>query len=350
MFSTLKYVNATNFEEFRKRWNAEYIGGFIVPSKSFDGLNGNFPIGFLVWQTSHSDDVFNQISNIAVEVLDKDANPIGEKSFYNLPASGYLNLWMGRPKPNTEEVIPLKNTVSTYTAKRPLSKWSSEAIAYMWCQNNDMQHVLQQTVVLSSVWGDGHGFYINSNNLWKAVVIFSVRHLIKHTWSNHNDQFLQPTRELGDEFKNDCLVHMLFHGKNLTASANDLEWDGKKWSIVNHFIPYTESEVGAPERFESDFMVKYMADKEFSEEAKAVLEAGKALWKAYFEHTDPHTVREELKLNRADVGWYQIRKALEARNKSGDYATVSFDTFKTAYQALTEKLRPQVYTLGFLKE
>ncbi len=37
IFSKLKYVNASNFEEFRKRWDADYIGGFIVPSKSFDG-------------------------------------------------------------------------------------------------------------------------------------------------------------------------------------------------------------------------------------------------------------------------------------------------------------------------
>ncbi|MDP1596365.1 MAG: hypothetical protein Q8K80_03025 [Methylotenera sp.] len=48
---------------------------------------------------------------------------------------------------------------------------------------------------------------------------------------------------------------MLFNGNNLTASANDLEWNGKQWSIVN-FIPFTEAEVGAPERFESDFMVQ----------------------------------------------------------------------------------------------
>ncbi|MDO9050322.1 MAG: hypothetical protein Q8N02_04810 [Methylotenera sp.] len=42
---------------------------------------------------------------------------------------------------------------------------------------------------------------------------------------------------------------MLFNGSNLTASANELEWNGKQWSIVNHFIPFTEADVGAPERF-----------------------------------------------------------------------------------------------------
>ncbi len=139
------------------------------------------------------------------------------------------------------------------------------------------------------------------------------------------------------------------NGSNLTASANDLEWNGKKWSIVNHFIPFTEEEVGAPERFESDFMVQYMRGKKFSSEANAVLEVGKTLWQAYFKMKDVHTVCEELKLNRSDVGWYQIRKALQARNESGDFAPVSFKAFESAYKALTEKLQPMVYELGFLK-
>ncbi|MDP2102190.1 MAG: hypothetical protein Q8J77_06980 [Methylotenera sp.] len=67
---------------------------------------------------------------------------------------------------------------------------------------------------------------------------------------------------------------MLFNGSNLTASANELEWNGKQWSIVNHFIPFTEAEVGAPERFESDFMVQYLSDITLSAEASAVRLAG----------------------------------------------------------------------------
>lgn len=172
---------------------------------------------------------------------------------------------------------------------------------------------------------------------------------MKPTWINDRDQFLQPSKELSDEFKSDCLVWMLFNGSNLTASANDLERNDKKRSIVNHFIPYTEQEVGADERFESDFLVGYMGNIEFSDEAKAVLEAGRKLRSAYFLHTDPHTVRDELKLNRSDVGWYQIRNALKRRNESGDFEVVSFIEFEHAYKILTEKIRPMVWELGFLR-
>ena len=99
----------------------------------------------------------------------------------------------------------------------------------------------------------------------------------------------------------------------------------------------------------SDFMVQYMQGKIFSAEADEVLQQGKKLWQAYFAHTDVRSVRDELKLNRADVGWYQIRKALQARNASGDFAPVSFKAFEEAYKALTEKLQPMVYEFGFLR-
>jgi len=352
MFSTLKYVNAPNFEKFREEWNAKYLNGFVVHNRAFDGLKGNFPIGFLVWKTNKSKISKTPITEIAVEVLDKNANPIGEKNFYNLPNEQLLSGWIKRVKANHVDAIPLKNTISPTTNTKDVrgTKWADGAIASMICKGSDLQNASTQTALLSSGYCSAGAFFVTDKNLWQAAVIFSVRRLIKPTWLNDRDQFLQPTETLTEEFKTDCLIWMLFNGSNLTASANDLEWNNKKWSIVNHFIPFTEEEVNAPERFESDFMVNYLADKEFSSEAKQVLDEGKKLWQAYFEHIDTRTVRDELKLNRADVGWYQIRKAIEMRNSSGDFAPVNFEPFKETYKTLTEKLRPQVYELGFLKQ
>ncbi|RZK31214.1 MAG: hypothetical protein EOO61_18300 [Hymenobacter sp.] len=128
-----------------------------------------------------------------------------------------------------------------------------------------------------------------------------------------------------------------------------MQWNDKSWSIVNHFIPFTEAEVAAPDPFESDFMVQYLEGKTFSTEAQAILAEAKKLWRFYFEYTDSRSVRDELKLNRPDVGWYQVRKALDARNASGDFLPVSFLPFQQAYKTLTEKLQPLVYDLGFLK-
>jgi hypothetical protein len=380
MFSKLKYVNAPNFEQFRAVWQARYLGGFVVPSKSFDGLTGNFPIGFLVWETNQNASKKHPIIEITTQVLDKKAQPIGEKTFYNLPSEQLLTKWVNRPKTNNLEVIPLKNAILPATKTKDIrgTNWADGAIASMYAHASDMQNA-NLTALLSSGYSSPGAFFVNPENLWQAAIVFSVRRLIKPTWLNDRDQFLQPTQPLTDEFKTDCLIWMLFNGSNLTASANDLEWNGKKWAIVNHFIPFSESEVGAPERFESDFMVQYLAnlpsvgaqfiarsgDKNdgsfrdlkiaptaysgLSIEAQVVVAEGKKLWQAYFSQTDEHGVRESLKLNRADVGWYQIRKALEARNSNGFSQPVSFEAFKTAYEALGDKLRPQVYELGFMR-
>jgi hypothetical protein len=349
IFSKLKYINGPNFEKFREQWNAQFLDGFIVHSKAFDGLKGNFPIGFLIWKTNQQASKKTSIAEISVEVLNKQAIPIGYKLFYNLPNSAYLNVWIKRPKRNSTPIIPLKGAISPATSSPRVSVWADNAIAYMYCGKNDLQHAAQQTVLFSGAYGQGDGFYITPENLWQAAIVFSVRRLIKPTWINDRDQFLQPTAPLPEEFKHDCLLWMLFNGSNLTASANDLEWNGRAWSIVNHFIPFTEAEVGAADRFESDFMVRYLEDKALSPEALAVLEAGRALWRAYFAETPPHAVREEYKLNRADVGWYQIRNTLKRRNEAGDSLSVDFSGFEATYKALTEKLIPKVYEFGFLK-
>ena len=390
MFSKLKYVTAPTLEDFRRTWNAKYLGGFVVDSKSFDGLKGNFPIGFLIWKTDVNATKHTPIIEIQTEVLNKYAQPIGEKIFYSVPNKQLLSNWIKRTKANNLDVIPLKNSITPATATKDLrgTKWSDNGIGYFFSGGNDFQTSAKQTVIFSSGYSSARGFYINLENLWQVAIVFSVRRLAKATWLNDRDQFLQPTESLTDEFKTDCLMWMLFNGSNLTASANDLEWNNQTWSIVNHFIPFTEAEVNAPARFESDFMVQYLSnlpplvipvktgihvdlgvnitstknklDSRFhgnddsgysglSAEANAVLASGRLLWQAYFAHTDVRNVRDEFKLNRPDVGWYQIRNALKARNASGDFPPISFAEFEAAYKTLGDKLRPQVYELGFLR-
>ncbi|GAA8313018.1 hypothetical protein HpKG88_13190 [Helicobacter pylori] len=51
-FSTLKYLNSSNFKKFREVFKAKFLEGFMVPADSFDNVSGQFPIGFLVWDTA----------------------------------------------------------------------------------------------------------------------------------------------------------------------------------------------------------------------------------------------------------------------------------------------------------
>lgn len=342
MFSTLKYVLSPNFESFREQWQAEFLGGFVVHSKAFDGIKGDFPIGFLVWDTSKK----RLITSIETDALTKTGELLGTKVFANRPANTYLNKWISPPKANKELALPLSNAVTI--SKNPRLKRScDDMIGYLYASNNDLQHAGQETLITSSIYtgGNGGGLYINAQNIAQVAVVFTVRLLIAHTWLNHNDQFLQPELPLPSEFKSDCLIYMLFSGKNLSAGCNGLEWNDDTWALVNHFIPYTEVQVGAASRFESSFMSDYIATLKLSSEAKVVMAEGQKLWKKYHSTRFEKRIRDEYKLNRPDVGWYQIRRALRANIENDE---VDFTPLETAYQALTLKLRPDVYDLGFL--
>lgn len=342
MFSTLKYINAPNFERFREQWRAQYLDGFLVHSKAFDGLNGSFPIGFLIWDLTPGAPV-NAISAIA---LDKAGHATCEKSIFNIPNSRLLNRWISRLR-TTQDAIPLKNAITPQLSHAKVSSWHDGAIGYLFANSNDVQNTGTKTAIFSSVYSAGNGYYITRQNLWQAAIVFSVRMIIPHSWQNHNDQYLQPNQALTDEFKSDCLVWMLFAGKNLSAGVDGLRWSDREWSLTNHFVPFTEIEVGANGRFESDVMVRHMAGMAFSPEAQAVLREGRKLWSRFHAISLPRKIRDEYKLGRPDVGWYQIRRALEAY---GAIEITDFAPFKTAYSALTAKLRPQVYNFGFLPD
>jgi hypothetical protein len=344
MFSTLKYVNAPNFEPFRRVWQARYLDGFVVHSRAFDGLRGDFPIGFLIWDQSNR----QPIPDITVDALDRSGALVGEKTYAVRPASSLLNVWMDKTLARGGIALPLSNALTVSDNPRQKRQYMG-SLGYLYASNNDLQHAGQETLITSSIFtgGNGGGIYLTAANLWQAAIVFAVRMLAVHTWQNHNDQFLQPSKPLSDEFRSDCLVWMLFNSKNLTAGADGLRWAERDWSLTNHFIPFTEGQVGAKGRFESDFMVRYMKDTTFSPAAQGVLEQGRNLWTRFHATEFPRRIREEFKLNRTDAGWYQIRRALQAYS---DVELTDFDPFNVAYAALSAKLRPMIYSLEFLPE
>lgn len=345
MFSKIKYVNSPNFAKFREKWTAKYLGGFVVHSQAFDGLKGNFPIGFLVWDTAKK----VPASSIHTTALDKTGLILGYKTFYRKETQPLLSAWIVRPRSNQQDALPLKNAITPTTSTKDVrgDKWADGAIGSMICFGNDLQHASTGTALLSSGYGNAGAFFVTPANLWQAAVVFAVRRLIRPTWLNDRDQFLQPTSELPAAFKTDCLVWMLFNGSNLSAGADGLVWNGKPWSLVNHFIPFTEEEVAASGRFQSDFMAAYLKKLKPSKEARQVLDEGRKLWTIYHATRFEKKIRDTFKLNRPDAGWYQIRKALEANS---DTHPIDFDPFKTAYDTLSQKLRPLVYEYGFLRQ
>lgn len=344
MFCTLKYVSAENFTDFRKQWGAvSYLGGFLCPSWLFDGLSGKFPISFLIWNTGCEGKKFPE--SIQVDALNESLEFISKKRFYAPSKDDRLSKWFKRERSDKNlPAVPLKNGVSVATSKAYITSWSPKAIAYMHCASNDMQHAEQMTTLYSSVFGNAHGFYVTKDNFEKSAMTFLARRVERPNWLNDRDQFYQPTSAVPEEFIVDSVIWMVFNRCNKSASADDLEWDEQTWKLTNNFIPFTEQEVNATDKFESYFLSDWLSEKELSEEAKDVLENGKALWKLFFSDTPEKALRDKYHITNSSVGWFQIRKVLEEV-----YGLDIFEDFNAAYSALTTKLHSQVYEFGFLR-
>ena len=114
-----------------------------------------------------------------------------------------------------------------------------------------------------------------------------------------------------------------------------------------------KTEVALPLLKDKSIAVKWgKSASDITPQARAVLDAGRAIWRTYFERfgSFDYAIREKLKLNRADVGWYQVRNALKLYAESAEGHPTDFSDFESAYKALGDKLRPKVYEYGFLRQ
>lgn len=340
VFSTLKLLNAPDFVKMRNFFKAKLLKLFVVPAYTFDNVKGKFPIGFQIYDTS----INVSFTSIIADVYDEKGTLIGTKEFSTYDNSVFLNEWIASYKDKTN----------------PIGK--------LIFNSNDFQHQNRiritnfETVVLG---GDGK-FPITKSNLLVSSIYFSVRHCIEATWINDRDQFLYPNDgwKLDTEFKNDCLAFTLFHGQNKISCK-----DG-----INHWIPFTEKEVDAREKFDSNFMSNFIKGKQnppkkstfminlvfepeisyetgplkFSPEAQAVFDAGRELWKYY--HQQPNV--------NVNASLYDIKEYFQGRNEKGKMNSKSNDekymkllnNLKDKLQILAEKIEPKVYEYGFLKK
>jgi len=339
-FSTLKLINSQNFIKFRQYFKANYLRGFICQANSFDNVKGNFPISFLIWDLSVKIDVKKIATNI---IFSDDSLEESFKTFYSFNSKDFIGSWL-----------------------RKFYDKENEHIGYLILPGIDMQQQNGVYLTFQPTESDikqHKTTKITRYNLHIITLYLAIRHCIEHTWINHNDQFLYPIDgwQQDVEFQNDCLAFALFHNKN-TIKSNKKN---------NHWIPFTEQEVDAKEKFESSFMTQFIKGKikqevqttdlfaiatqnenlqkprEFSEKATAVFDAGRELWKYY--HAQPNV--------NVNASLYDIREYFQGRNDKGKMNNKSQDetymqlitNLRSTLKLLAKKIEPLVYEYGFLK-
>lgn len=334
-FSKLKILQAPNFSDFRSFFRAKLEKIFVVPADSFDNVKGKFPIGFFIWNTNAKENFESIISDI----YDSKGNFSGTKLLFNSSNNKSINDWL----------ITTRNRIN------------EKNIGFLSAKGNDFQNVNFIFIINDkNQLPHPRGTWITDKNLIEIGIYVAVRHVIKATWLNDRDQFLYPKDgwQEDKEFQTDCLAFTLFHNANNIQSQYS----------TNNWIPFTENEVDAKEKFESNFMTNFIKSKlpqaeevslfgdtpisnqplAFSEEAKTVFDAGRELWKYY--HAQPNV--------NVNASYYDIREYFQGRNDKGKMNAKSLDQIYTNLNAelknkmsiLADKIKPKIYEYEFLKE
>ena len=343
-FSTLKFINSQNFFKFRQYFKAEYKKGFICNANTFDNVNGNFPIGFLIWDLANKNDITKVKVNVAL-LADGHIikSKIKTKTFYAFGKNDFISRWL-----------------------RSFYDKVNDEIGYLILPGVDMQQqngVYVTSQPTPSDIAQHKTARITQSNLIEMAIYLSIRQSVALTWVNNKDQFLYPNDgwKSDTEFQHDCFALALFHGQNkITSKAG-----------TNHWIPFSESEVNSHEKFDSDFMSKFIKGKikphdkptiftvvaeptahyevplHFSPQAKAVFGAALELWRYYH-------AQEGCNVN---ASLYDIKEYFQGRNENGKMNTKSLDdlyikqitTLREALKVLSQKIEPKVYEYGFLK-
>jgi hypothetical protein len=335
-FSKLKIISGPHFIDFRRFFKAKYLKGFIVPANTFDNVKGQFPIGFMIWDTAQKE----QIMSILTDVYEKNGAKIEPKTFHSYDDSQYMNEWV---KPFRAD--PKKNQL--------IGKFPFKGNDF---QNQNMIQLVHHKMEYNTEAGQ---FLVNQKNVMQACVYLAVKKAIPASWLNDRDQFLAPNKgwETDMMFQSNCLAFVLF--------TNNIQ---SRYG-TNHWIPFTEHEVNAREKIESNFMSKYISGKvnteitfdlfgkvekddqrpiQFAAEAQAVLRVGRNLW-AYY-HQQPNC--------NVNASLYDIKEHFQGRSESGKMNNKSLDETYTslmnelreALKQLAQKIEYKVYDYGFLKQ
>ena len=361
-FSKTKIFQAPNFALFRNAFKASIGRSFIVPSVTFDNVSGHFPIGFFIWYL----DGISVFDETVSDVFDADGNSIGTRVLSVQKELRSINDWIIETRNRTGETN----------------------IGFMYANGSDFQHANYNYILNDkATLPHPRGTWVTNKNIREISVYMAVRHCIEATWLNDRDQFLYPNDEWQEdyEFQTDCLVYTLFSNTNNIRSEKG----------ENHWIPFTEEEVDARERFDSHFMSDYLSGgtrvshprneeqaslfgdndrrrdacvpiDHMSDEAAAVMAAGRELWRYYHswwstggspasqaggQHSryNPNASFYDIRLHFQ--GTKTSKSGKEQMNPASDDPryTALLATLRQAMKRLAARIEPKVYQYGFLK-
>lgn len=322
----------------------------------FSNVSSSWGISFSFWKNGKQNNV-NEFNYKIIDNIDGDIKIIQNKILYNLDNLTPL-IDYSRNKIKGEKYIEQPNlrtgiTWSEYTIT------GINGLGYFYNKCNNIGTSGMHCSIWTSAYNGGHGYGISKNNFNEVCLTYSARKLIEKTWINSKDEYLAPNESHPkfQEFVNDSIVYSLFNTSSNQSSLRQIKYHDKLWDIKNEFFWMSKSEIESlANEYNNDacysdvhtsderFVYKKLQEITLTPEARAVLDKACEIVRKTFKYRPLFdSEHPEYQINNWDCGWYQI-KAL-----AKEYAKDDLDEFKQLYKALSDKMRPMVYELGFLK-
>ena len=164
--------------------------------------------------------------------------------------------------------------------------------------------------------------------------------------------------EKWSEFESDSVICSIFNTSSNQSSLRKIEYKGKVYDIKNEFFWMSKSDImRLAEENSNDFayddartsderfVYTWLQNHNLSTEAQAVLDKAIEMVKKSFKYRELFAEdNPNYQISNWDAGFYQL-KALWKQ-----YLPDDFSEFKSLYKNLTDKMRPMVYELGFLRK
>ena len=332
IFHNPKWLCGQNYKNFRKVFfeNFEYLSGCMFRASEFANVSSSWGICFSIFNSCKSSDNSIFKHTLIESTPDYSIKEVGTKLLYN----------------NDNHVFSVAKFVERNR------KTNANVLAVLMCPGNDVQNNGATFINSNCSYNAGGSHFITESNYEDCVSVLAARNLISTNWVIDKDEYMQPN-ENAPEYKQyikDAVVYTIFgnqksyRGEN--GYNNEFFWMSKQEMLdlaekYNNDYTY-EDALNSEERFV--YLKLQEIKDDLSLEAKAVLDKAIDLVKSSFQYRESfNESHPEYQINNWDAGWYQIKALLK------EFMPNELKTFRTLHKQLGDKIRQQVYELGFLK-
>lgn len=332
IFHNPKWLCGQNYKNFRKVFfeKFEYLYGCMFRASEFANVSSSWGICFSIFNSCKSSDNSIFKHTLIESTPDYSIKEVGTKLLYN----------------NDNHVFSAAKFVERN------HKTNANVLAVLMCPGNDVQNNGATFINSNCSYNAGGSHFITESNYEDCVSVLAARNIISTNWVIGKDEYMQPNENAPEykQYVKDAIVYTIFgnqksyRGEN--GYNNEFFWMSKQEMLdlaekYNNDYTY-EDALNSEERFV--YLKLQEIKDDLSLEAKAVLDKATELVKSSFKYREMfNESHPEYQINNWDAGLYQIKALLK------EFMPNELKTFRTLHKQLGDKIRQQVYELGFLK-